>query len=88
MGRKGKRLTPEEETIIRRMMEEKIKPRGIAAKIHRSANCVYEFLRDNHITIPRAPYPKKIEDAKRIEFTELSSLPDTILFRHQALAIP
>jgi Tc3 transposase len=88
MGKQGKGITQQEEGIIRKMMEEGIKPKAIATKIKRSANYVYEFLRKNEISIPRPNRSGKVADAKVVEFTDLSSLPDHYLFKHVAHAIP
>ena len=88
MGKQGKGITPEEDIVIRKMMEEGIRPKAIATRIKRSANCIYEFLRKNKISIPRPNRSGKVADAKVVEFTDLSSLPDHYLFKHENIAIP
>lgn len=89
MGHQGKGLTADEQLAIKKMMEQGVRPIEIAAKIKRSANCVYWFLRSNNITVKRVANrtPERLFPMIP-ESIELSQLPDTFLFRHINYAIP
>lgn len=90
MGRQGKPMTKEEGEKVVEYLEVGITPNAISKRLHRSSHCIYTYIRNNNLSEKVCPFrPKgRVIDADRIEYKNISELPDTILFKQINWAIP
>jgi len=88
----GKYLTVEERLKVLELKKQGMQQKNIAKVIGRSPSAVSYLINKGEYSVLRmkvdAEVPQKTKDAERPPEKDLSSLPDTVLFKHVNWAIP